>query len=68
LVTLALPVNGQNRLAGTEDQVSSLGRKANDVVGPVMFLPSDAAWFVTGINLPVDGGNLAFDAGGSKTW
>lgn len=39
-----------------------------DVVGPVVFLVSDAAAFVTGTILPVDGGNLAFNAGGSLTW
>lgn len=39
-----------------------------DVVGPVVFLASDAAAFVTGTLLPVDGGNLAFNAGGSLTW
>jgi NAD(P)-dependent dehydrogenase (short-subunit alcohol dehydrogenase family) len=40
----------------------------DDVVGPVVFLASEAAKFVTGITLPVDGGNLAFNACGSKTW
>ena len=39
-----------------------------DVVGPVIFLASDAAGFVTGTILPVDGGNLALNAGGSLTW
>jgi NAD(P)-dependent dehydrogenase (short-subunit alcohol dehydrogenase family) len=37
------------------------------MVGPVVFLVSDAASMVTGVLLPVDGGNLAFNAGGSKT-
>jgi NAD(P)-dependent dehydrogenase (short-subunit alcohol dehydrogenase family) len=47
-----------------------LGRlgQPEDVVGPVVFLASDAAAFVTGSLLPVDGGNLAFNAGGSLTW
>jgi NAD(P)-dependent dehydrogenase (short-subunit alcohol dehydrogenase family) len=42
--------------------------EVEDVVGPVVFLASEAARFVTGILLPVDGGNLAFNAAGSKTW
>lgn len=36
-----------------------------EVVGPILFLASPAASMVTGVNLPVDGGNLAFNAGGS---
>ena len=39
-----------------------------DVVGPAVFLASDASAFVTGVLLPVDGGNLALNAGGSHTW
>ena len=39
-----------------------------DLVGPVVFLASDAAAMVTGVLLPVDGGNLALNAGGSHTW
>ncbi len=45
-----------------------LGDPERDIVGPVVFLASDAAAMVTGTMLPVDGGNLAFNAGGSKTW
>ena len=45
-----------------------LGDPERDIVGPVVFLASDAASMVTGTMLPVDGGNLAFNAGGSKTW
>ena len=45
-----------------------LGDPERDIVGPVVFLASDAAAMVTGVTLPVDGGNLAFNAGGSKTW
>lgn len=36
-----------------------------DIVGPVVFLASKAGAFVTGALLPVDGGNLALNAGGS---
>jgi NAD(P)-dependent dehydrogenase (short-subunit alcohol dehydrogenase family) len=47
-----------------------LGRlgEPNDVVGPAIFLASDASAFVTGHLLAVDGGNLALDAGGSIQW
>jgi NAD(P)-dependent dehydrogenase (short-subunit alcohol dehydrogenase family) len=36
-----------------------------DMVGPAIFLASEAAKAVTGVLLPVDGGNLALNAGGS---
>ena len=39
--------------------------RAEEVVGPILFLASPAASMVTGVNLPVDGGNLALNAGGS---
>lgn len=35
------------------------GAKPEDIVGPILFLASDAAHFVTGVNLPVDGGLTA---------
>jgi NAD(P)-dependent dehydrogenase (short-subunit alcohol dehydrogenase family) len=38
----------------------------HEMVGPVIFLVSDAAAMVTGVLLPVDGGNLALNAGGTK--
>jgi NAD(P)-dependent dehydrogenase (short-subunit alcohol dehydrogenase family) len=39
-----------------------------DIAKAVLFLASDAAAFITGHSLPVDGGNLALNAGGSKLW
>ncbi len=39
-----------------------------DLIGPVVFLASESANFVTGALIPVDGGNLALNAGGSKDW
>jgi len=47
-----------------------LGRlgKDDDLVGPAIFLASDAAAFVTGHLLFVDGGNLALNAAGSIAW
>jgi NAD(P)-dependent dehydrogenase (short-subunit alcohol dehydrogenase family) len=47
--------------------VGRLGTE-DDLVGPAIFLASDAAAFVTGHLLPVDGGNLALNAGGHITW
>lgn len=44
-----------------------LGRVAEpeDIANAVHFLASDASAMVTGVILPVDGGNLAFNAGGT---
>lgn len=36
-----------------------------EIVGPILFLASPAASMVTGANVPVDGGNLALNPGGS---
>ena len=47
--------------ARTLAQEVPLGRWGvpEDVVGPVLFLASDAAKYVTGVVLPVDGGRMA---------
>ena len=47
-----------------------LGRlmEPRDFVGPAVFLCSAAAEAMTGVLLPVDGGNLAMNAGGNHTW
>jgi NAD(P)-dependent dehydrogenase (short-subunit alcohol dehydrogenase family) len=39
-----------------------------DIARAALFLSSDGASFITGHTLPVDGGNLALNAGGSKLW
>jgi NAD(P)-dependent dehydrogenase (short-subunit alcohol dehydrogenase family) len=47
-------------------KIHPLGRlgEANDVANAVAFLASDAAAFITGAALPVDGGMMAAEPGG----
>jgi NAD(P)-dependent dehydrogenase (short-subunit alcohol dehydrogenase family) len=47
-----------------------MGRLAEpmDVAAAAVFLASDAAAMITGTMLPVDGGNLAMNAGGTVGW
>ena len=47
-----------------------LGRlgEPEDVAKAVVFLASDAAEWITGVLLPVDGGNLALNGGGDRVW
>jgi NAD(P)-dependent dehydrogenase (short-subunit alcohol dehydrogenase family) len=44
-----------------------LGRlvRAEDIVGPALFLASDASRMVTGTVIPVDGGNLSANLSGT---
>lgn len=42
--------------------------EAEDFAGAALLLCSDAGRAITGVLLPVDGGNLAMNAGGSITW
>lgn len=42
--------------------------EAEDFISAAVFLCSDSARAVTGVLLPVDGGNLAMNAGGSIFW
>lgn len=44
-----------------------LGRP-EDIKGLAIFLAADASAWITGALIPMDGGNLAMNAGGSHTW
>jgi NAD(P)-dependent dehydrogenase (short-subunit alcohol dehydrogenase family) len=39
-----------------------------DIKGLAVFLASDASAWITGALIPMDGGNLAMNAGGSVSW
>ena len=67
---MAMAVDTRMRLSGRsrEDIVAERNRKVPlrgqggsgwDVANAALFLASDEASFITGVNLPVDGGSLA---------
>ena len=66
--TIADPANAH--LVSTVLHGIPMGRmgEPHEIVGPVLFLVSDAASMVTGAILPVDGGNLAMNAGAGGVW
>jgi NAD(P)-dependent dehydrogenase (short-subunit alcohol dehydrogenase family) len=41
---------------------------SDDIKGLAVFLASDASTWITGALVPMDGGNLAMNAGGSRAW
>ena len=64
----AIAARGRDDLTGKFLSGIPLDRlgEPHEIVGPVLFLVSDASAMVTGVLLPVDGGNLALNAGGTK--
>jgi NAD(P)-dependent dehydrogenase (short-subunit alcohol dehydrogenase family) len=62
-------LDGERLMAGWLESIP-LGRlpEPRDMAAAVLFLVSDQARMITGALLPVDGGNLALNAGGSVRW
>lgn len=60
----ATPGLRENFLAGIP--IGRLG-VPDDIKGPMLFLASDASAFISGHVLPLDGGNLAMNAGGTHS-
>lgn len=62
-------LDGERLMAGWLESIP-LGRlpEPRDMAAAMLFLVSDQARMITGALLPVDGGNLALNAGGSVRW